>query len=148
MCWHYEAQWERHERKTWFTIRRPNAWTAGGSKCVHTAGCQLRVLTDSPGAIIPINHDLHNSLWQILLSTFVIWDNISPEHFQLRMHEVVEYLPGVLCMMDAIIIFGKSSEEHDASVRAVFRRLEDSDVTLNFEKCGIRADESKVRAIK
>ena len=27
---------------------------------------------------IPITYDLHNSLWQILLSTFAIWDNISP----------------------------------------------------------------------
>ena len=68
-------------------------------------------------------------------------------------------------MMDDIIIFGESSEEHDVRVRAVFRRLEDSGVTLNFEKCefakssitylghvvsadGIRADPSKVRAIK
>ena len=38
-------------------------------------------------------------------------------------------------MMDDIIIFGESSEEHDARVRAVFRRLEDNGVTLNFEKC-------------
>ena len=81
------------------------------------------------------------------------------------MHKVLEDLPGVLCMMDDIIIFGESSEEHDARVRAVFRRLEDNGVTLNFEKCefakssitylghvvsadGIRADPSKVRAIK
>ena len=68
-------------------------------------------------------------------------------------------------MMDDIIIFGESSEEHDTRVRAVFRRLEDNGVTPNFEKCefakssitylghvvsanGIRADPSKVRAIK
>ena len=67
-------------------------------------------------------------------------------------------------MMDDIIIFGESSEEHDARVRAVFRCLEDNGVTLNFEKCefarsdiinrhvvsadGIRADPSKMRAIK
>ena len=89
----------------------------------------------------------------------------APEHFQKRMHKVLEDLPGVLCMMDDIIIFGESSEEHDARVRAVFRGLEDNSVTPNFEKCefakssitylehvvsadGIRADPSKVRAIK
>ena len=89
----------------------------------------------------------------------------APEHFQKRMHKVLEDLPGVLCMMDDIIIFGESSEEHAARVRAVFRRLEDNGVTLNIEKCefakssitylghvasadGIRADPSKVRAIK
>ena len=68
-------------------------------------------------------------------------------------------------MMDDIMIFGESSEGHDARVSAVFRRLENNGVTLNFEKCefakssitylghvvsanGIRADPSKVRAIK
>ena len=87
------------------------------------------------------------------------------EHFQKRMHKVLEDLPGVLCMMDDIIIFGESSEELDARVRVIFRRLEDNGVTLNFEKCefakssitylghvvsadGIRADPSKVLAIK
>ena len=57
---------------------RPNAWSAGVSKGVHKAGCQLRVLANSPGAIIPRTNYLHNSLWQILLSTFAIWDNINP----------------------------------------------------------------------
>ena len=68
-------------------------------------------------------------------------------------------------MMDDIIIFGESSEEHDARVRTVFCRLEVNGVTLNFEKCafakstitylghvvsadGIREDPSKVRGIK
>ena len=89
----------------------------------------------------------------------------APEHFQKRMHKVLEDLLGVLCMMDDIILFGESSEEHDARVRAVIRRLEGNCVTLNFEKCefakssityighvvsanGIRADPPKVRAIK
>ena len=105
------------------------------------------------------------TIWQILLSTFAIWDNISPEHFQKRMLQVLEDLPGLLCMMDDIIIFGESSEEYVARARAVFRRLEYSGVTHNFEKCefakssitylghvvsadGIRADPSKVRVIK
>ena len=51
---------------------------AGGSKSVHKAGCQLRILANSPGANIPKTNDLHNSLRQILLSTFAIWYNISP----------------------------------------------------------------------
>ena len=38
-------------------------------------------------------------------------------------------------MMDDIVIFGETSEEYDARLRAVFRRLECSGVTLNFEKC-------------
>ena len=67
-------------------------------------------------------------------------------------------------MMDDIVIFGASRKEHDARVRAVFRRLEDSGITLNLQKCdssqssitylghivtadGIKADPAKVRAI-
>ena len=38
-------------------------------------------------------------------------------------------------MIDDIRIFGESSEEHDARVRAVSRRLEDNGSTLNIEKC-------------
>ena len=60
------------------TIRRPNAWSASGSKGVHKAGCQLRVLANSNSANIPRTNDLHNSPRQILLPTFAIWDNISP----------------------------------------------------------------------
>ena len=56
----------------------------------------------------------------------------APEHFQKRMHKVLGDLPGVLCMMADIIIFGESSEEHDARAGAVFRRLEDNGVTLNL----------------
>ena len=47
----------------------------------------------------------------------------APEHFQKRMYKVLEDLPGVLRMMDDIIIFGESSEEHDARLRAVSLRL-------------------------
>ena len=35
ICGPYIAQCERHERETWHTIRRPNAWSASGSKVVH-----------------------------------------------------------------------------------------------------------------
>ena len=49
-----------------------------GAKAFTKAGCQLRVLANSPGANIPRTNDLHISIWQILLSTFAIWDNISP----------------------------------------------------------------------
>ena len=122
----------RHERKNMtyhLSTKRLFRWRE--QRCSqHTPG-----FGHSPGANIPITHDLHNSLWQILLSTFAIWDNISPEHFQKRMDKVLEDLPGVLCMMDDIIIYGESPEEHDARVRTIFRCLEDNGVTLNFEKC-------------
>ena len=77
---------------------------------------------------------------------------------------MLDGLPGVLCMMDDIIIFGGSREEHDERVTAVLKRLEENGVTLNFGKCdfakssvsylghvvsaqGIEADPAKVQAI-
>ena len=66
-------------------------------------------------------------------------------------------------MMDDIVIFGGSEDEHDERMRAVFKRLTDNGVTLNFDKSefskssithlghvvtadGIEADPAKVRA--
>ena len=86
----------------------------------------------------------------------------APEHFQKRMHKVLEDLPGVLCMMDDIKVSRESSDEHDA--RAGPSSVING-VPLNFERCefakstityighvvsaeGIRADPSKVRATK
>ena len=88
----------------------------------------------------------------------------APEYFRKRMSGILYDLPGVLCLMDDVIIFGSSVEEHDAREMAVFRRLEDNVVTLNFDKCdfakssisylgnivsadGVMADLAKVRAI-
>ena len=38
------------------------------------------------------------------------------------MNKMLDGLPGVLCMMDDIIIFGDSREEHDERVKAVLKR--------------------------
>jgi len=61
----------------------------------------------------------------------------APEYFQKRMNIMLDGLPGVLCMMDDIIIFGNSRDEHDARVKAVLKRLEENVVILNFGKCYI-----------
>ena len=59
----------------------------------------------------------------------------APEHFQRRMSEILEGLSGYVCLMDDILIFGKSIEAHDNRLHAVFQRLQQAGIALNREKC-------------
>ena len=89
----------------------------------------------------------------------------APEVYQKRMNDILEGLPGVLCLIDDIIIFAQTQEEHDLQLRAALQRLEKAHVTLNEEKCvfsqrrinflgyvldenGIQANPDKTAAIK
>ena len=38
----------------------------------------------------------------------------APEHFQKRMSDILAGQPGVLCMIDDTLIYGRTQEEHDA----------------------------------
>ena len=88
----------------------------------------------------------------------------APEHFQKRMSEILEGQPGVLCLLDDIIIYGNTQEEHDQRLQTTLKRLQNAGVTLNRDKCqfnqkslkflghvvsaeGVTADPSKVDAI-
>ena len=88
----------------------------------------------------------------------------APEHFQCQMNKILADLPGVLCHMDDILIFGNSKEEHDTRLHNVLQKLQTTGVTLNRSKCefgkehltflghvidkeGISADPSKTKAI-
>lgn len=59
----------------------------------------------------------------------------APEVHQKPMNDILEGLPGALCLIDDLIIFAKTQEEHDQLLRAVLQRLEKAHVTLNEEKC-------------
>ena len=88
----------------------------------------------------------------------------APEYFQRRMSEKLAGLKGTLCMMDDILITGKTQEEHDQRLMAALDRIKESGITLNKGKCefskdkvtylgqvvsssGIKPDPEKVRAI-
>ena len=88
----------------------------------------------------------------------------APEHFQKRMEKILQGLPGVVCQMDDVLIFGKDKQEHDRRLEAVLERIKAAGVTLNLSKCefarsslkflghiidatGIRADPEKTSAI-
>ena len=58
----------------------------------------------------------------------------APELFQRRMSHLLEGLPGVLCLMDDVIVFGATKEEHEVRLTATLRWIEAARVTLNPRK--------------
>ncbi|UYV81835.1 hypothetical protein LAZ67_20002653, partial [Cordylochernes scorpioides] len=106
------------------------------------------------GAKIFSRLDANSGFWQIKLSeesqtltTFItpfgrykfkrlpFGISSAPEHFQKRMSAILRGVNGVICHMDDILIFAKRKEEHDETLREVLRRLKNSGITLNKEKC-------------
>ncbi|UYV69910.1 K02A2.6-like [Cordylochernes scorpioides] len=89
----------------------------------------------------------------------------APEVFQRKMSNLLESQSGVNCHKDDIVIWGATQEEHDERLRCVLRKLQDSGLTLNKEKCifsvkeikflghliterGVLPDPKKVQAIR
>ena len=46
----------------------------------------------------------------------------APELFQCRMNSMLSGLPGILCLMDNVVVFGKYQSEHDAHLEAVLKQ--------------------------
>ena len=80
------------------------------------------------------------------------------------MHVLLNDLDGVLCLIDDVLVYGKSQSEHDERLAAVLKRIEECGMTLNSEKCefsktqvkflghiidqnGVQADPVKTEAI-
>ena len=80
------------------------------------------------------------------------------------MSEILHDVEGAVCLMDDILVHGKSKEEHDQRLLIVLRQLERAGIKLNEKKCvfgqecvkflgqvvdqaGVRADPDKVSAI-
>ena len=59
----------------------------------------------------------------------------APEIFQHRMNEVLSDLPGVLCHIDDILVYGKDTAEHNTRLHATLQRIKTAGITLNDNKC-------------
>ena len=126
--------------------------------------------------------DANSGFWQIplskesaLLTTFItpfgryhfnrlpFGITSAPEHFQRRVSTLLRDLE-VVCLIDDVLIYGRSQEQHDERLLVVLNRLEEAGLTLNRDKCefsktevkflghilsqdGIRSDPDKVAAI-
>ena len=135
------------------------------------------------GAVYFSKLDANSGFWQIPLSesskpltTFItpfgrykfnklpFGVSCAPELFQHRMSRILEGLEGVVVLMDDVLVFGSTREEHDTRLTAVVKRLEKVGATLNRAKCeifrptikflghildkqGIRPDPEKISAI-
>ncbi len=67
----------------------------------------------------------------------------APELFQMRMCQILEGLEGVVCHMDDILIFERSSEEHDMRTDAALRKIQNAGLTLNKKKSEFAKTEVK-----
>ncbi|XP_052809376.1 uncharacterized protein K02A2.6-like [Mya arenaria] len=61
----------------------------------------------------------------------------SQDEFQRRMDECLEGLTGVKCIVDDILVHGKTLEEHDTNLRNVLGRCRETGIRLNPDKSKI-----------
>ena len=62
-----------------------------------------------------------------------------PEVFQREMSRILEGIPGVICDIDDVLVFGKDQKEHDERLKRVLQKMEAENITLN-EKCIFSSD--------
>nr|XP_054588665.1 uncharacterized protein LOC129153481 [Nothobranchius furzeri] len=66
----------------------------------------------------------------------------APEHFQLRISQIIAGKQGASCHADDILVFGKDKAEHDERLQQVLKRCEKAGLTLN-EKCEFSVERVK-----
>ena len=88
----------------------------------------------------------------------------APEHFQRKIGEILSGLKGIVCLLDDVLVYGETPQEHDERLIAALKRISKAGLTLSQEKCefnkpsikflgqlvdgtGVKLDPDKFRAI-
>ena len=56
----------------------------------------------------------------------------APEVYQKIMHDLVAEIDNAICYIDDLIVYGKTRDEHNATLEHVMQRLSDNGLQLNL----------------
>ena len=66
--------------------------------------------------------------------------NMATEKFQQIVWQIIKDCPGAYNLHDDLRVVGATDKEHDENLDRVMRKLEESGLTLNYEKCEVGVD--------
>ena len=91
---------------------------------------QMEVI-EEPKKYLTIN--THKGLFQYNRLVFGVTS--IPAIWQRAIDQVLQGIPGTQCILDDMIVSGKTDEEHLENLERVFKRLQDTGLKANKEKC-------------
>ena len=63
---------------------------------------------------------------------------VSQDIFQLKMDQILESVKGATGISDDVVVYGKTEEEHDESLRNLMTAAKENGLVFNSEKCNIK----------
>ena len=67
--------------------------------------------------------------------------NSAPEHYQKQVQKVLGDQEGIVCLMDNIVVHGKTEKQHDAWLEQVMTKFSKAGITLKKSKCMFKQKE-------